>query len=622
MQNTHIMDTIKGRILDLWMGVNNNDMSIFKYVKYIENVFIEQFQMKYIEYYFIKDNELHRLYKEGDSKSHIISVEEFCSGNTENEVSASMLRKVQLHFPQVNASLIIHDKDFIAGILFFKTTELWDMFKETLYLKELQMIIYETTLLAKKQLKALEESKLNAKLLHMTEVFHSTMDMDHIIEEIMKELKVSFSCYEYQLILSNDQEQNLPENVHVFDYSNERPSTIKAFVSGELTSEVLPSSNEIIISVPIKGRQGTYGVIQLKTKPNAVFTEKNEMRLLFLGDSSGKALENAKLYHQSHRLVADLQLINESSHRLNMNLTQQEMLAYLSELITESFKPKEVAFIFMEDEIQLKTGTSAYFFSSESAVYLNYVTKHFKKSSEPLFIAEFSEASLEKITYHSLMAIPIIIRESVYGYTLVLHEKPYYFSFDSYKLLQSIIRHSSLAISNVVLREQLQELVDRDHLTKLYARSYLDNYAEKSVKQDEKGVFVLFDIDDFKKINDNYGHQEGDRILETVAQIITSEVRSQGICARWGGEEMAIYFPNKSIEIVIPIVENISHNIEKQTKPVVTVSSGISFWTKEKNIDYHTVFKQADEALYYAKKQGKNQYQLYMGKFNSETELL
>ncbi|MBQ0139650.1 MAG: diguanylate cyclase [Kurthia sp.] len=621
MQSTHIMDAIKGKLLDLWMDVNNNDVKIFEYVKYIEEVFLKQFQMKYLEFYFMKENELHRLYKEKNPTEHIISIDSSTTFSGNDEVQDDLLQKAQAYCPELNSSLIIHNNRTMVGIMFFKTTDLWETFKKTPYLKEIQLTLYETTVLSKNRLKAIEESKLNEKLLRMTEVFHSTMNMDHIIEEIMKELKVSFSSCDYQLILSNDQEQNLPEKVHVFDYSNERQSTIKAFVSGELTSEELPNTGELLINAPIKGRQGTYGVIQLKVKKGSHFTEKNKMRLLFLGDSSGKALENAKLYHQSHRLVADLQLINESSHRLNMNLTQQEMLVYLSNLVTESFEPDEIAFIFMDDEIQLKTGTSPYFFTSASAVYLNFVTQHFKKSSEPLFIAEFSETNEgEGAAYHSLMAIPIIIRETVYGYALVLHEKPYYFSFDSYKLLQSIIRHSSLAISNVVLREQLQELVDRDHLTKLYARNYLDNYAEISVTRDNGGIFVLFDIDDFKKVNDNYGHQEGDRVLETVAQIISSEVRMKGICARWGGEEMAVYFPNETLEVVIPIVESISYKIAQLMEPTVTVSSGISLWKKEDDVTYRTVFKQADEALYYAKSQGKNQYQLYSK--SSETELM
>ncbi len=70
-----------------------------------------------------------------------------------------------------------------------------------------------------------------------------------------------------------------------------------------------------------------------------------------------------------------------------------------------------------------------------------------------------------------------------------MHEDQYFFSFESFKLMQSLIGHSSLALANSMLREQLQELVDKDHLTKLYTRRYLDKVIEKSIVNNEKGVF-------------------------------------------------------------------------------------------------------------------------------------
>ena len=63
------------------------------------------------------------------------------------------------------------------------------------------------------------------------------------------------------------------------------------------------------------------------------------------------------------------------------------------------------------------------------------------------------------------MAIPMIVEERINGFSIVLHRDPYFFSFDSFKLMQSLIHHSSLAIANSILRNQLQDMVDRDHLT-------------------------------------------------------------------------------------------------------------------------------------------------------------
>ena len=85
-------------------------------------------------------------------------------------------------------------------------------------------------------------------------------------------------------------------------------------------------------------------------------------------------------------------------------------------------------------------------------------------------------------------------------------------------------------------------MVDHDHLTKLYARSYLDKFVNQSLKNDDCGMFLLIDIDNFKRINDTYGHQVGDQVLIQIGEMLIEKVGKKGICARWGGEEMAFMF--------------------------------------------------------------------------------
>ena len=80
------------------------------------------------------------------------------------------------------------------------------------------------------------------------------------------------------------------------------------------------------------------------------------------------------------------------------------------------------------------------------------------------------------------MAIPLKEQNTITGFSIVLHNNPYFFSFDGFKLMQSLIQHSSLAIANSTLRNKLQEMVNRDHLTNLFARKYLDKYVEKSME--------------------------------------------------------------------------------------------------------------------------------------------
>lgn len=205
----------------------------------------------------------------------------------------------------------------------------------------------------------------------------------------------------------------------------------------------------------------------------------------------------------------------------------------------------------------------------------------------------------------------MIVEEDIIGFSIVLHKEPYFFSFDSFKLMQSLIHHSSLAISNSVLREQLREMVDRDHLTKLYARSYSDAYVEKAIQKDDSGMFLLIDIDNFKKVNDTYGHQVGDDVIVQIAKRLQSEIGKRGICSRWGGEELAIYIPNISEREAIEISDGIVQMVPNVTNPSVTVSAGMITWHKSSRPDFKNMFLQADIALYHAKRNGKNRLCVY-----------
>lgn len=173
--------------------------------------------------------------------------------------------------------------------------------------------------------------------------------------------------------------------------------------------------------------------------------------------------------------------------------------------------------------------------------------------------------------------------------------------------MQSLIHHSSLAIANSKLRHQLQEMVDKDHLTSLYARSYLDHFVEKSLQEDSSGMFLLIDIDNFKHINDTFGHQVGDNILKQIGTQLQLIVRERGICARWGGEEMSIYIPNISDKEALVVAETVVKSIPNVTEPRVTISAGLITWNKVERPEFQSLFLHADTALYSAKNNGKNQ---------------
>jgi diguanylate cyclase (GGDEF)-like protein len=149
-------------------------------------------------------------------------------------------------------------------------------------------------------------------------------------------------------------------------------------------------------------------------------------------------------------------------------------------------------------------------------------------------------------------------------------------------------------------------MIITDHLTKLHSRNYLDEKIQRSMKEDEEGTFILIDLDNFKDLNDTYGHQVGDNVLIQVANLIKANIRGNDVGARWGGEELAIYLPKVSMEAGVSIAKRLVEKIADCSNPTITVSCGVSYWNKDRLDTYNYLFKRADDALYIAKGTGKN----------------
>ncbi|MCM3387453.1 sensor domain-containing diguanylate cyclase [Ureibacillus chungkukjangi] len=497
-------------------------------------------------------------------------------------------------------------------ILLLQETPKWTAFTKSEFFENFVDTAADMLKVLCKNIEILQNEKQYRKLYNMTDLFHSTMDIDLILENVLITIQDNFPNFNVELILSNDHDRQTKVHIKPFDYLSERPSAIEAFVSGKIIVEQAVEMNRCLLNAPMKGRQAIYGILQVSAPIFYVFSKTEEDFIRMLAHASGNALENAKLYHQSHRLISDLQLINETSHRLNMKLDSKEMFMFLHKQLMKSFQPMEVCFVLKSDsELKLTEASTELFDTEEGSIYINHAANHFKNSQEPLFIADCSRLIGKELNYNSMMAIPMIVEQRINGFSIVLHRDSYFFSFDSFKLMQSLIHHSSLAIANSILRNKLQEMVDHDHLTKLHTRSYLDRFVESSLESDSSGMFLLIDIDNFKHVNDTYGHQVGDEVLVQIADQLKKVIGTRGICARWGGEELAVYVPNILVAEVEKLASQIVESVPVATNPTVTVSAGLITWNTKQRPEFQSIFLHADTALYNAKSTGKNKFSIF-----------
>lgn len=508
-------------------------------------------------------------------------------------------------------SLIIRDVHLAPlAALLFRASEKWHAFAQTPHLKVLKKAFGTFIGQVIQMHKISENEKAYRHLFEVAELFNSTMESDVILEGLMEAVCGSFPAYKVNLLLSNEQKGKTNE-YRLFDYANERASAVDAFLSGDLTIENAVDIASSLLNAPIRGRQGIYGILQITAPKNTEFTVAQKSFIRSMANGAGNALENASLYDQSHRLVDDLRLVNEASRELNSNLDLDEMIAFLKVQFMNAFCPHEMAFIFYEDQCNYSISPSSTPLFKETAGkrYIDSVSARFRNGEEAIFDANIQEGNINE--FKSLVALPISNGGEVIGFVILMHREEYFFSFDSYKLMRSLIGHSSLAISNIMLRDQLQELVNKDHLTKLFTRSYLDEIVTASIDREESGVFILLDVDDFKLVNDSYGHTTGDMVLRQISALILSIVEGRGIASRWGGEEIAIFMPSATVEEGLDLAKQLVIGIPEATDPTVTVSIGLSGWSPTDGKSYKELFQATDHALYHAKNHGKNRFVLH-----------
>jgi diguanylate cyclase (GGDEF)-like protein len=170
-------------------------------------------------------------------------------------------------------------------------------------------------------------------------------------------------------------------------------------------------------------------------------------------------------------------------------------------------------------------------------------------------------------------------------------------------------------ISPKIISDDKSQLITdaatKDRLTHLYTRNVFDIALEKQCLQAKShGVpvsLVLLDIDDFKCINDTFGHVYGDHVLTQIGDSIMACIRDADIPARYGGEELAIIMPRTVIEDALVIAERLRSQIAstKIGSVKVTASIGVAV-TKHNQYTSELLIKSADRALYQAKRSGKN----------------
>src|SRR5690625_2626403 len=325
-------------------------------------------------------------------------------------------------------------------------------------------------------------------LLDLSSQMNSLIEKKEIFNKLIASLQILYPNFSYNLLLSHDYETDGGLPIKLIEYSDDitKHLSAKAFTSGKIQIE--SHEDDQSLYAPLTGNQGIYGVIQIITPKELKFpTEEIEFIRKF-ANTAGNAIENAKLYQDSMQLAADLKHINDITHKLNSNLNFTEQIETVKKEILAICKASEIGFVYhreMISDFEVLENSTRFFHTKQGRTFVKYLSREMKEKEDSLFIGNYTNKFMQ-LPFKSLIVIPMTESGLMYGFVIITHENNSYFTFESFKLLQSLIYHSTLALTNALLRDTLEEAVITDYLTKLYSRSHLDEMLNKHMQTDQR----------------------------------------------------------------------------------------------------------------------------------------
>jgi len=222
---------------------------------------------------------------------------------------------------------------------------------------------------------------------------------------------------------------------------------------------------------------------------------------------------------------------------------------------------------------------------------------------------------------NSIACIPMVVYNDVIGVINVTNKRGGMdFSEEDVQMLKAVADQAAVAIN----KAQLWDMAVTDSLTGLYVRRYfmvkLQEELHRADRYNTILTIVMADIDRFKKINDTYGHDVGDKVLETIGKFFQKNIRDVDIIARYGGEEFILMIPEADKEAAYCLAERLREKfseIDLGHLPKITISLGIAAYPLD-GTEIDDLIKKADAAMYAAKQAGRNKVM----KFSNDIKLI
>lgn len=331
--------------------------------------------------------------------------------------------------------------------------------------------------------------------------------------------------------------------------------------------------------------------------------------------------EKARLNHAEEQLHRVEKLL-ELTERIHSNLHLDKALEVILDAAIELAKMQRgfVMLYNLDSELEFRTGRDEHgntLTPDQFQVSHTVIQKAVDQQDLFYFVSpsQVSSESVMNLQIGSGFCVPLFSYRSIgaerkmIGILYEDSKKITKFGKEEEGIVKALAAHAGLALENATL----YELATLDGLTRIYQRRYFEAMAElewkRVIRHRHPLSILMVDLDHFKTVNDTYGHDKGDLVLRKTAHILKSACREEDIVARYGGEEFIVLLPETDQEGTRAVAQRIHDGMKKLyvlPDRSISVSIGIACYPSSSAPDIYTLIKYADQALYQAKKAGRN----------------
>jgi diguanylate cyclase (GGDEF)-like protein len=374
------------------------------------------------------------------------------------------------------------------------------------------------------------------------------------------------------------------------------------------------------LAIPLMVREGVVGVLDCQSERVDHFDRQTIHLLTLFSTQASIALQNAHLYTLERKRARQLEAINTIAQQSTAVMELEDLLARVCSVIQHAFQVPHVSlFLREEGELVMRANEGSMTpcipaggrFSADREPWATILATGGTVIEKDLNASPDCFRLFDGTA--SRMSIPLISFGQTLG-VLTLHStEPDAFREGELQCLESVADICASSIQNAHYVERVKQLAYLDGLTGIFNRRFFElrilEEIERARRYGMGMAIVMADIDQFKRLNDEFGHLLGDEVLRQVSSLLHQQLRKTDVVCRYGGEEFGIILSQTSASHAVNIAEKLRRLVENWRFPgvprTVTISAGVAAFP-DHGSNRDQLVHAADTSLYAAKQQGRN----------------